>query len=137
MKNMMDAEEPSGDDEDFISGNEGDGNFKFAEDDSNGDDDDDDDDDGGGQGTAAMSMLMSFYGTEPTSEQSENKPNVSAADMIKSPNFKPVDYVKELLGSKLVDQLVKHDAQLLVNYLHCHTIYPHTNPNPIYPSIAI
>ena len=59
-----------------------------------------------------MSMLMNYYGTEPAGNgEAEGK---SAAELIKSPSFKTNAYVKELLDTKLVDDLVKHDAQMLV-----------------------
>ena len=71
-----------------------------------------DEDDNAGHGSAAMSMLMNYYGTEPADNvKAEGK---SAAELIKSPSFKTSAYVKELLDTKLVDDLVKHDAQMLV-----------------------
>ena len=38
---------------------------------------------------------------------------MSSADLIKSPSFRPVDYVKDLLNTKSVPELVRHDATLL------------------------
>tara|TARA_A100001015_G_scaffold304656_1_gene396189 strand:+ start:849 stop:1340 length:492 start_codon:yes stop_codon:yes gene_type:complete len=80
--------------------------------DSKGDDDDDDDENESEHGnTTAMSMLMNYYGTEKIDPEQETK---SPAELIKSVSFKPDAYVKELLDTKQVHELIKHDAQMLV-----------------------
>ena len=92
------------------------GRFSF---DSRGDDDDEEED-GAGHGNTAMSMLMNYYGTEKIDPAQETK---SPAELIKSVSFKPDAYVKELLDTKQVHELVKHDAQMLVcMYLYIHNM---------------
>lgn len=71
--------------------------------------DEDDDGDDTPAGPSAMSMLMSYYGTEGETN-SDEKP---AAELILTSNFKPEKYLKELLDTKLVDELVRHDATML------------------------
>ena len=84
------------------------GRFSF---DSKGDEDDDDNENESEHGNTAMSMLMNYYGTEKIDPEQETK---SPAELIKSVSFKPDAYVKELLDTKQVHELIKHDAQMLV-----------------------
>ena len=75
-------------------------------------DDDDDENESEHGNTTAMSMLMNYYGTEKIDPlEQETK---SPAELIKSVRFKPDAYVKELLDTKQVHELIKHDAQMLV-----------------------